>query len=122
MHGGEEAQNKAMLGLWHRYFEREVDITKLDVLVNTGVEAGLGSPEEIKAYLESGNDVDKVDRKALEASFGGVSGVPHYTIQRRYEVSGGQEPDVFKEIFEKVKAGDESGKAEKKPVADGEVC
>jgi predicted DsbA family dithiol-disulfide isomerase len=47
-HGGEEAQNKTMLGLWRRYFEQEVDITELDVLVETGVEAGLGGAEEVK--------------------------------------------------------------------------
>lgn len=121
-HGGEEAQNKAMLGLWHRYFEQETDITRLDVLVDTGVEAGLGKPEDIKAYLESGKDVETVDKEAVKASMGGVNGVPHYTIQGKYEISGGQDPEVFKDIFDKIKARNEDGKTEKRPTASGETC
>ena len=40
--GGEEAQDAVMQGLWKRYFELEVDVTELEVLVQVGVEAGLG--------------------------------------------------------------------------------
>lgn len=121
-HGGEEAQNKAMLGLWHRYFEQEIDITRLDVLVETGVEAGLGKAEDLKTYLESGKDVDIVDKEAHEASMGGVNGVPYYTIQGKYEVSGGQDPEVFQKIFEEVKAQKEGEKAGKKVTANGGAC
>ena len=75
-HGGEEAQNKAMIGLWKRYFEQEVDITTLDTLVDVGIEAGLGSAEEIRKYLETGDDANLVDEEAEEARDKGISGVP----------------------------------------------
>lgn len=102
-HGGEKAQNDTMLGLWRRYYEQEVDITELDVLVDVGVEAGLGSREEVKTYLESGKDGEEVDRLAEEQRVRGVNGVPNYVFQNRWEVSGGQESSVFESIFKKWK-------------------
>ncbi|EXJ95421.1 hypothetical protein A1O1_00542 [Capronia coronata CBS 617.96] len=102
-HGGEEAQNKVMLGLWKRYFEQEVDITTLDTLVEVGLEAGLGSKEQIKEYLESGKDGEEVDRIAEEARLKGISGVPHYEINERWEVSGAQEPSAFTRLFQRWK-------------------
>ena len=106
-HGGEDAQNKAMLGLWRRYFEQEVDITKLDVLVETGVEAGLGTEADVKKYLESGEGGKHVDILAEKARMEGISGVPNYTIQGQWEVSGGQDPNVFESLFKRWKQMEE---------------
>lgn len=86
-HGGEEAQNAVMLGLWRRYYEQAIDITKLDVLVEVGVEAGLGSTSEIKEYLESGRDGVEVDKLAEESRLNGISGVPNYVLMDTWEVS-----------------------------------
>jgi len=102
-HGGEEAQNKTMLGLWKRYFEQEIDITELDVLVETGVEAGLGNSEDVKKFLESGDGGREVDLLAEEARGKGISGVPHYEIQGTWEISGAQEPAAFEAIFKRWK-------------------
>ncbi|KAI1611765.1 protein disulfide-isomerase [Exophiala viscosa] len=98
-HGGEESQNEVMLGLWRRYFEQEVDITTLDTLIEIGLEAGLGTKDEIKAYLESGKDGEEVDRIAEEARLKGISGVPHYEINDHWEVSGAQDPLAFRKLF-----------------------
>ena len=102
-HGGEEAQNKAMIGLWKRYFEQEVDITTLDTLVDVGIEAGLGSAEEIRKYLETGDDANLVDEEAEEARDKGISGVPKYEIQGVWEVSGAQDPSAFEQLFKRWK-------------------
>ena len=110
-HGGEEAQNNTMLGLWRRYFEREVDITELEVLVETGVEAGLGSGEEIKKFLESGDEGREVDLLAEEAREKGINGVPHYEIQNTWEVSGAQDPVAFETLFKRWKSMEEKEKS-----------
>lgn len=102
-HGGEKAQNDTMLGLWRRYYEREVDITELDVLVEVGVEAGLGTEDEIRTYLQSNRDTEEVDALAEQQRQRGITGVPHYTFQNRWEISGGQEPSVFQSIFTRYK-------------------
>lgn len=101
---GQEGQNKALYGLWRRYYEQEIDITELDVLVETGVEAGLGSAEEIREYLESGKDTEVVDKLAIQHRMEGITGVPNYVIQNKYEVPGAQDPDVFVSLFEKIKS------------------
>jgi len=102
-HGGEEGQNRVMLGLWKRYYEREVDITTLETLTEVGVEAGLGTPEEIKEFLESGRDGVEVDKLAEEQRMNGVSGVPNYVLMDTWEVSGAQEPTVFLQLFQRWK-------------------
>ena len=123
-HGGEEAQNNVMLGLWRRYFEQEVDVTTLDTLVEVGVEAGLGSAQDIKAYLESGKDGEEVDRLAEEMSLKGINGVPHYEINDHWEVSGAQDPVAFTRLFQRWKdleeKGQVSGVAPKGP--DANAC
>ena len=100
--GGERAQNDVMMALW-RYFEQEVDITQLDVLVDVGVEAGLASKENVKEYLESGRDGEVVDIIAEQAWQKGISGVPNYEIQGVWEVSGAQEPKAFEQLFKRWK-------------------
>ncbi|ETN37795.1 uncharacterized protein HMPREF1541_07418 [Cyphellophora europaea CBS 101466] len=120
-HGGEDAQNAAMKGLWRRYFEQEVDITTLDTLVEVGVEAGLGSAEGVKQFLESGAEAKTVDEEAEQARDKGISGVPHYEIQGLYEVSGAQEPRAFEMLFKRYK--DSEAKAEAgKTAANGSAC
>ena len=114
---GEEAQNKTMLGLWRRYFEEEVDITKLEVLVETGVEAGLGGEEEIRKFLESGQLGREVDEVAEEERMKGISGVPHYEIQGVWEVSGAQEAPAFERLFKRWKDREESS-----GVVNGKLC
>jgi len=117
-HGGEEAQNSVMLGLWRRYYEREIDITLLETLVEVGVESGLGSAEEVREYLESGRDGEVVDRLAEEQRGGGISGVPNYVVADMWEVSGAQEPEVFLQLFRRWK--DLEAKGQVKGAEEGE--
>lgn len=119
-HGGERAQNDVMLGLWKRYYEREVDITTLDTLVEVGVEAGLGSAEEIKEYLESGRDGVEVDRLAENSRMNGISGVPNYVLMDTWEVSGAQDPAVFEQLFERWKGMEADGKVKGFEQTEGE--
>lgn len=109
-HGGERAQNDVMLALWKRYYEREVDITRLDVLVEVGVEAGLGTEKEVREYLESGKDGVEVDKLAEESRMNGISGVPNYVLMDTWEVSGAQDPNVFEQLFERWKGMEAEGK------------
>jgi predicted DsbA family dithiol-disulfide isomerase len=115
--GGEEAQNKTMLGLWRRYFEQEVDITLLDVLVQTGVEAGLGNEKEIKTFLESSELGQEVDEVAEEERMKGITGVPHYEIQGMWEVSGAQDAVAFEKLFKRWKDREEGS-----GMAAGRLC
>jgi predicted DsbA family dithiol-disulfide isomerase len=121
-HGGEDAQNKVMLGLWRRYFEQEIDITTLETLTDVGVEAGLGSIEDVKKFLESGDDAQLVDEEAEEARDEGINGVPNYRIQGVWEVSGAQDPVAFETLFKRWKTREANVQAAKGSKADGNSC
>ena len=122
--GGEHSQNEVMLGLWRRYFEQEVDITTLDTLVDIGLDAKLGSKEEITEYLISGKDGEFVDKVADEAHMKGVSGVPFYEINETWEVSGAQDPSAFKQLFDRWKQVEAKGQAQTGAAggAKGDAC
>ena len=87
------------------YFEKEGDITSKEVLIQVGVKAGL-MEEEVRAWLESGEGGDEVDQEVEQARRKGVSGVPHFTLQGKYEIEGARDPEAFVKIFEKVKAAE----------------
>lgn len=88
--------------LFEAYFEKEKDITTNEVLTEAGVQAGLAE-EEVKAWLKGGDGGKEVDAEVAEARKNGVSGVPHFTLQGKYDIGGAQDPEAFVNIFEQVK-------------------
>lgn len=108
---GLEMQGKVVEELFADYFEKERDITSHDVLVGAAERAGLNG-REVREMLKGDDCGDVVSKEVTQAKEDGVSGVPHFTIQGRYEVSGGQEPAAFLQIFGRIKKGEEEGKVE----------
>ncbi|KAL8959017.1 MAG: hypothetical protein Q9183_005717 [Haloplaca sp. 2 TL-2023] len=100
---GEGMQTKVVEELFRAYFEEEKDITSHEVLQAAAVKAGL--PEtETKEWLGSDKGGKEVDKEVKEAQMMAVSGVPHFTLQGKYEIGGAQDPEAFVQIFEKIKA------------------
>lgn len=102
---GEDVQNRVVEELFKSYFEEEGDITSLDMLVAAGVKAGL-EDGEVKGWLGGYEDKGgaQVDAEVKQAQREFISGVPHFTIQGKYHVGGAEDPEVFLEIFEKVRS------------------
>ena len=115
---GGEMQTQVVEALFRGYFEEERDITSKEVLVEIGIKAGL-KEEEVKRVLEGNEFGEVVDREVERAQMGMVQGVPHFTIDGVFEVSGAQEPETFVKIFERL-----AGMKEKAQglVAGGETC
>lgn len=97
-----EVQTRVIEELFRAYFENEEDITSHDVLQQAGVKAGLEA-EEVRAWLGSDNGGREVDREVKEAQMQGVSGVPNFTLQGKYEIGGAQDPEAFVKVFERIK-------------------
>lgn len=95
-------QTRVVEELFRAYFEEERNITDRAVLVDAAVKAGL-ERGEMEKLLESEAAGREVDAEAERAQRQLVTGVPYFTIQGKYAVGGAEEPEVFKEIFEKVK-------------------
>ncbi|KAK3376756.1 DSBA-like thioredoxin domain-containing protein [Lasiosphaeria ovina] len=97
-----EIENKLVAELFKSQFEEDGDITSHDMLIAAGEKAGLEN-SEIKDWLENGKGGDAVDREVEKAYRAGVSGVPNFTINGKYEISGAQDVETFIESFVRAK-------------------
>ena len=70
-------------------------------LIRLATEAGLPQ-EEVIQVLETGQYSQEVINDGAEARRLGANGVPFFVMDRKYAVSGAQEPGVFKETLEKA--------------------
>ncbi|UKZ83964.1 hypothetical protein TrVFT333_011780 [Trichoderma virens FT-333] len=103
---GDETELKVVDGLFAAYFENEKDITDYDVLKEVATGAGITEAEFKKAIVDSDEGGEEVDMSAGTARFSGISGVPDYTIQGKFKLSGAQDAMEFVNVFERVKAQD----------------
>ena len=100
---GEQMQEKVVDALFEAYFENEQDITSHEVLKAAAIKAGIQAPE-VEKWLEGNDGGDRVDEEVTQAQMHGVSGVPNFTVQNKYESGGAQDPEAFVQVFEKIKA------------------
>jgi predicted DsbA family dithiol-disulfide isomerase len=80
------------------YFTEGADLTNKAVLVQAAADVGL-DPEDIRAALDSDQDVDAVTQEAEEAKQAGIQGVPMYIFGGRFAVSGAQSPEYLAEAI-----------------------
>lgn len=99
---GPQVQTRVIEQLFAAYFENEKDITDRDILTEAGTKAGL-EENEIKSWLEKGSGGPEVDKEVQDAVESSVTGVPAYTINGRFQISGAQEPAAFVQLFERLK-------------------
>lgn len=92
-------QDAVVEALFKAYFLDARDIGDLDTLVEIAADAGMDA-EETRAYLASDEDIDRIQAEDEMARRMGVSGVPCFILNRKYAVSGAQDPDVFLQAFE----------------------
>lgn len=97
-----EQQTRVIEELFALYFENEGDITSQDVLIDAGVKAGL-ERGEVENWMKQGKGGPEVDKEVQDAYEEGISGVPNFTINDRFEVGGAQEPAAFVQLFERLK-------------------
>ncbi|QPC76594.1 hypothetical protein HYE68_007346 [Fusarium pseudograminearum] len=105
---GEEAEGKALDGLFAAYFEENEDITSYDILKKVAVEAGIPEAEFQKSIVDSDEFGPEVDRLSEEAQYSGVRGVPDFVMQDRFRLSGANDPSTFVSAWEKIKAAEGS--------------
>jgi predicted DsbA family dithiol-disulfide isomerase len=99
--------------LFRAYFTDGELISDPDTLIRLAGEAGLDR-DEVANMLEGERYIDAVERDIEEAARLGVRGVPFFVLNRKYAVSGAQDPSVFLQTLNA--AYDEWKKAQ--PAAD----
>jgi len=113
---GKQAQIKE--ALMSAYFEKGIDLTKTQSLVNIAVEHGLDA-KETKEFLKSDQLATEVKLEEQLSKKRGISGVPFYIINNKYGVSGAQPTEVFVNALTEI--GKEPTTGETCEV-DGEKC
>ncbi|KAI0380461.1 DSBA oxidoreductase [Hypomontagnella monticulosa] len=101
---GNDVENRVVLELFKSYFENDGDITPHDTLIAAAEKAGVDRAEA-KDWLETGKGGKEVDEEVEEAYAKDIHGVPHFTIQGKYDVGGAQDPSAFLEAFASAKEG-----------------
>lgn len=87
------------------YFTEGADLTNHAVLVQAAADVGL-DPEDVRAALESDQDVADVEREAVSAKEAGIEGVPCFILDGKFAVSGAQAPEDLAEAIERVARAD----------------
>ena len=81
------------------YFVDGADIGQPDVLAEIAIGAGLErAPTE--AFLASDDGIDAVRGEDARARQLGIEGVPCFIVDKRFAISGAQEPEAFYSLFD----------------------
>ncbi|OAA75881.1 Thioredoxin-like fold protein [Akanthomyces lecanii RCEF 1005] len=100
---GSEVEMKTVDGIFAAYFEKEKDITTYEVLGEVAKLSGIPEADFQKAIVESDEYGAQIDKAVAGTRENGISGVPDFTIQDRFQWSGARDPEAFVELLEKVK-------------------
>jgi len=85
------------------YFERGEHVGRIDDLVAIAAELGF-DPDDVRRSLESHEYAEHVQIDIAGAQSIGVRGVPFYVFDRKYAISGAQEPETFLDVLNAVSA------------------
>ncbi|KAI8613959.1 thioredoxin-like protein [Chytriomyces sp. MP71] len=94
-------QNEVINALYRAYFEEEKNIGDNDVLVKVATDAGLDGAKT-RAVLEGDYLLDETKKAVVAVHARGINGVPHFIIDNKFEISGGQDPATFEAIFSRA--------------------
>ena len=87
--------------LFLAYFTEGKNTADHNILTEIGVGIGLDE-QEIKTMLNSNEFSPEVNKDILEAQMVGARGVPFFVFDRKYAVSGAQDPATFEQVLTTV--------------------
>lgn len=87
--------------LFLAYFTEGKNTADHNILTEIGVGIGLDE-EEIKTMLNGNEFSAEVNKDILEAQMVGARGVPFFVFDRKYAVSGAQDPATFEQVLNTV--------------------
>lgn len=93
------AQYQVVEQLFRRYFLEGEDISDNAVLVEVAREVGMDTGQ-IALWLAEGRDIDVIRNEDKVAREMGIRGVPCFIFDRRYALSGAQDPEVILQVLD----------------------
>lgn len=94
-----DAQDAVVEALFRRYFFEAADIGDRDVLIAIAVQGGMDG-HDLRQRFELNADAAVVREEEMTARRMGVTGVPCFIVNRKYAVSGAQDPSVLVNVFD----------------------
>ncbi|GIC85413.1 DsbA family oxidoreductase [Aspergillus udagawae] len=91
---GSEVHDRLAEMLFHYQFEREADVSQVDVVVEAGGRVGLGE-EEVREWLAGDEGVKETEEQGRRARDAGVKGVPHIIVGGQYQFDGALDVSEF---------------------------
>jgi len=91
--------NDVVGALFGEFFINGRDIGDIGVLVDIGAEQGLNAGV-LHAYLESGDDEQRIYDENILAHRLGINGVPSYVFNEKFLISGAQDPVVLARMLD----------------------
>ena len=89
------------------YFTEGADLTNHAVLVQAASDVGL-DPEDVRAALDSDQDVEQIEQEVLAAKQAGIEGVPCFIFGGKFAVSGAQSPEYLADAIDRMAQADSS--------------
>jgi len=116
--GGQKTQQDLVERLFIGYFEQEKDVGDPDFLAEQAAGASVfANVEEAKAWIASDAKLAEVAKSIRDAQMMGITGVPFFVLNKKYAISGAQDPELFVEVFERL-----AGQQPATETAPGMVC
>ena len=116
--GDAGVQDQLVEILFRRYFIEGGDIGDHDALAAAAGAAGMDRAA-VRERLDRDDDVEVVRQEESVARRLGINGVPTFIVNRRYAVSGAQEPSVLLHVFDlALKEGSDNLQAAEFSAAD----
>lgn len=85
--------------LFKAYFFEGLDIGSIETLIELLEELEINT-EAFKSYIKTDNGIDEVSNETRFAYEHGITGVPCFIFDKKYSVSGAQEPEAFFPLFD----------------------
>ncbi len=88
--------------IFHAYFTEGLDIGKLKVIADVAGKSGLDEKETLLAVRDS-RYASRLDEARKEGELIGLTGVPLFIIENKYQITGAQPMETFRDLLDKIK-------------------
>jgi predicted DsbA family dithiol-disulfide isomerase len=99
--GSEGPQNDLSEALLRAYLCEGKDVGDIEILADLAAGVGMDK-QQVRDYLSGDDDTDKIQAQIDFARQQGVSGVPSFSFDGMFALSGGQQPDVFLNVIDRI--------------------
>jgi predicted DsbA family dithiol-disulfide isomerase len=88
--------------MFHAYFTEGLDIGKPDVIAVVAKKSGLDEKEIINA-IHDGRYASRLNEARKEGELLGLTGIPLFIIENKYQITGAQPIETFRNLLNKIK-------------------